>query len=223
MHKAFVLMKKLNGSVSPSSLIHDDKVALVWRLLHGMKDNRHDKKMKPFTWDMAVNEADSTVTLFFSSILEEFTEALLAEAKHLLETGAALQFGHGSLWAVSGVFPVEDLPYIGKSIRLETLNGMVCRGRGKILASKEPGWKDAVIASLCRRAKEFLGVNVAAEEVSIPFVEHRGYPKVMYKGCNMSLENVNILLKAPRPILEVALYNGIGSHTGSGFGAVSYH
>ena len=216
-------MRKLNGSVSRKSLDHDDKVALVWRLLFAMEDNRHDKKMKPFTWDVAFNEADSTVTLSFSSILEEFTDTLLAEAQRVMEAGAALQFGHNAMWAVNGVFPVEDLPYIGKSIRLETLNGMVCRGRGKFLASKEPGWKEAVIYGLCRRAKVFLGADVTAEEVSIPFVEHIGYPKVTYKGCRMSLENVNLILKGPRPILEVAIYNGLGKHTGSGFGAVSYH
>ena len=223
MHKAFVLMKKLNGELNSGQLSHDDKVPLVWRLLYGLKDNRHDKRMKPFTWDMTVSEADNTVTLAFSSILEEFTDALLAEAKRVMEAGAALQFGHGNLWTVTGVFPVEDLPYIGKSIRLETLNGMVCKGRGKFLASKEPGWQEAIIASLCRRAKEFLAVDVPADVVSIPFVEHKDYPKVMYKGCKMSLENVNLLLKGPRPILEIAIYNGLGSHTGSGFGAVAYH
>ena len=223
MHKAFILLKKLNGSANLQNLAHDEKISLIWRFLAAMENNRHDKAMKPFTWDMTVNAADATVTISFSSIREEFTDALLTEAKRLLDAGTALQLGRGTMWTVTGVFPVEDLPYIGKSIRLETLTGMVCRGRGKFLASKEPGWKEAVIDGLCRRAKAFLGADVAAEEVSIPFVEHKGYPKVTYKGCRMSLENVNLLLKGPRPILEVAIYNGLGKHTGSGFGAVSYH
>lgn len=223
MHKAFVLMKKLDTPLGPQGITHDEKVALIWRLLSGMEGNRHDKKMKPFTWDMAVNEADSTVTLSFSSVVEEFTDVLLAEADRIMNEGKALQLGHGALWTVIGVFPVEDLPYIGRSIRLETVTGMVCKGRGKFLASKEAGWKEAVIRGLCRKAHEFLGAEIAPEEVSIPLVEHRGYPKVIYKGCRMSLEDVSLLLKGPRPILEVAIYNGLGSHTGSGFGAVSYH
>ena len=213
----------------------DEEVSLLWRLLREKGDEQHNGKEKNFCWNMDVSDDPSMYSMVFSSIDTSVTDCLMRESKRLMESGTGIEVVGGSIWTVASVMPVEDFPYIGETISLVSTTGMIsirnawdyrknkaCR-RTHFLHDEEGyiGWVRQARKRLCRRTNKFMGTDYTEDDIVFEKVKQLGVSAVNYKGRNAPVQNVRVKIRAPKEVLETALYGGLGSSTGSGFGMVT--
>jgi CRISPR-associated endoribonuclease Cas6 len=220
-HRIVVLINKLNGP----EVTRDNEVSLLWRFLEKNKNLQHNQEEKTFTWNMEAG-ALSSYTMTFSSYDTKLVNDFFEIAKGL--AGQAVTVGT-TIWQVKEAMEIQDIDYIGEAIRISTVNGMVAmhkayNAEGKkynktydILTDKE-AWISSVINRLIRRTNNFFGTAYEKKDVSITRLTLDGYDTVKYKNASIPVQNVQFKLSAPKEIIESAIYGGIGSHTGSGFG-----
>lgn len=211
---------------------HDEKMALIWRLVEETDKNIHKNEEKPYTW--SINNQGDKYVLLFSCIDDEIMERFTNHVNELKNAGISVGT---NIWKVTEVIPIEDYPFFNPTMRLMSLNGAYfyqpTEGTHKVTGkpivykrrvnvSKEPEEVAKQISfRLIRRANKYLGTNFTDEDVKIRYVELiPGSGHIEYKGRTLGIQTITFKIKAPKEIMETALYGGIGALTGSGFGAV---
>lgn len=205
-------------------------MSLVWRLLENTPVH-HDEDEKPYTWTIE-KSGENNYTLTFSSIDTNISKLFLDNASK--NTNQAIQI-EDSFWVPVLAVPVRDIPFLENWARIETRNGMICWKQthtvdknGKERHGKQTydintdkaGFIKAFKQRLIRRAKLFLGQTYTEDDIQVKFLQRTNYGYVEYKGLKTPYQNITCKLIAPKPIIELAVYAGVGTKTGSGFGMV---
>ena len=224
-HRAMVILHRLTKTDHTVLVDHDNKMALVWRF---MKEQwfPHREAEKPYCWDLSTNDGEY-YNLTFSCITPEVTGWFLQAAKKC--EGTCLNVGT-EFWQVEKVMPVQDLPFIANYLRLSSMNGLQCftmkrvnetkKCRVLIHAGEDPErFITSIKTRLIRRTKEFMDVDIPEDAVKIQHLNTMaGIISIPYKHSRIRTQQVTFKLVAPKEVLEMALYGGIGKETGSGFG-----
>lgn len=221
MHRVMVLLNRKGTD----EVTHDEKMSLVWRMLRGTPV-QHTNMEKPYTWAMEESGAD-TYTLTFSCIDPAITELFLKKAQETVNQAIQIE---RSFWIPVLAMPIQDIPYLQNVARIETQNGMICRhwyryptGRGRrtfYIRTDKEDFIAAVKRQLVRRAKLFSHKEFQTSDIQIKFLRLVNYGDVQYKGRQLHYQNVTFKIIAPKEIIELLVYGGAGSLTGSGFGMV---
>ena len=230
-HRATIILERIQ--MGNKEISHDEKMALVWRLVEETDKNIHKNEEKPYTWAFT-EQGDQHYTLLFSSIDDSIMEKFAARAEEL--KGKGLSIG-SNIWKISEVISIEDYPFFNPTMRLMSLTGAYFyeptegfhKVTGKPIVYKRRVRVDnepeevanQIRFRLVRRANKYLGTNFTEDDVKIRYVELiPGSGHIEYKNRTMGIQTITFRIKAPKEIMETALYGGIGALTGSGFGAV---
>ena len=230
-HRATIALERIQ--MGNKEISHDEKMALVWRLVEETDKNIHKNEEKPYTW-VLTEQGDQHYTLLFSSIDDSIMEKFAARAEEL--KGKGLSIG-SNIWKISEVISIEDYPFFNPTMRLMSLTGayfyQLTAGEHKVtgapinykrrvsVADEPKEAANQIKFRLIRRANKYYGTNFTDDDVDVRYVELiPGSGHIEYKGRTLSSQKVTFRIKAPKEIMETALYGGIGALTGSGFGAV---
>lgn len=221
MHRAMILLNR-NGT---TEVTHDEKMSLVWRLLRDTPV-QHKNMEKPYTWTFEESGVN-IYTLTFSCIDSSITELFLKKAQASLNQAIQIE---RSLWIPRMAMPIQDIPYLQNVARIETQNGMICRhwyrypsGRGRrtfYIKTDKEDFIEAMKKQLVRRAKLFFHKEIQTSDIQIKFLRLLNYGDVQYKGRRIHYQNITFKIIAPKEIVELLVYGGAGTLTGSGFGMV---
>lgn len=225
-HRVLVILNR-DGNTPVN---HDEKMSLIWRLLENTAVH-HDEVEKPYTWTIEKTGANK-YTLTFSSIDTSISEVFLKKAKNSLNQAIQIE---SSFWIPLLAMPIQDIPFLENFARIETQNGVVCwkqthtvdkdgtEHHGKVtfdINTDKNGFIEALKRKLIRRAKLFLHKDFNESEIQIKFLRRLNYGCVEYKGLKTPYQNVSFKIIAPKELIELLVYGGLGAKTGSGFGMV---
>ncbi|MBR2215860.1 MAG: hypothetical protein IJ849_08905 [Selenomonadaceae bacterium] len=214
-------------------LTRDEEVSLLWRLLRGWEEERHDNSVKYYCWNMTGAEGTPLYSLVFSAVDTKITAAVWQAAEGLKAKGSGIEVVGGSVWTILSVMPVEDFPYLGEAVSLISTSGMLSHRKQRREGRRSyqtfflnnPAsvgeWIKQMQQRLARRTNDFFGTDYAPEDVLIDKAKHIATETVMYKGGKRLAQFVRLKIRAPREVLVMAIYGGIGTSTGSGFGMVT--
>jgi len=231
-HRVTVILERIQMSAE-AELSRDAKMALVWRLIQETDKNIHKNEEKFYTWHFDTQN-EQKYTLLFSCLDNDILEKFVNRANEL--KGQGLSVGT-DIWKIVEVIPIEDYPFLSASLRLQSLNGACIRhlvrgfhsikGEDTLLTRDIYVKYDSALAveilkhHLVKRANKIYGTEYTKDDVGIRYLELLpGSERVTYKDRRMASQLVTFRIKAPKEIMETALYGGIGSLTGSGFGSV---
>lgn len=211
-------------------MTHEEALSLLWFLLGVTDKEAHKNKEKPFCWDF-IPQRDGYYSLFFSSICEEDVTKVYQKAQACKE---AFQY-RGNLLTIVSATPIADYVYYDNHLRLTSSSGAYLvrhlydpqknrRHKVSINAVSDPESCGELIRNkLIHRCQLFKGEDVKPTDIRISYLKsatRRPYDTCDAFHTKMPLQCVTFKLEAPVPILDTALYGGIGSCTGSGFGMV---
>lgn len=217
--RAMLIFK--HTSMANKEFTHDDAVKLVWRFLNKRETQiQHHFVEKPYVWHIVPN-GDNFFSLVFSSIFPEITKDFYEEAKSM-ENGVVEV--NSSMVTVISVNPIADLDYIGEYLRISSYN-LVCQKnvrhkKTSVNATEKEDFCAAIVSRLVRRAKVFLNLDISEEDIQVKFPKQLSFGTKKYKDGLIPVQDVEMKLVAPKEIIELALYSGVGSKSGSGFGTV---
>ena len=220
-------------------LTREEEIGIFWRLMGKTQNIAHNNQEKPYMFyfktrvnPFRAHEISSQMELHVSSIESKVIEAFISNVRALIEAGEAVDV-QGTTIRPLDVFPVKDLDFIGEKVCLVTETGCCCckrirtksgkRSRYYLDPRKESDveeWKAIIARKLAARTKMFMGVEVPEDTVSVDIISTKPRQFVNYKSANLPTDFVQIEVSAPSPAVFTAIYGGIGSHTGAGFGAV---
>lgn len=217
----------------PVDFTQEKKIGIFWRLAGKAGALVHSDQEKPYMFYFKETAPSmGTYDLCISSIDPDIIDAYLENAREVIEAGEAVDVQGLKVRPVDA-FPVRDLDYIGESVCLATETGCtVCKrirtkegrkSRYYLNPGKEadiPGWKSVVARKLAERAKLFMDVDIPQESIAIEILGTGNREFVNYKSAKLPTDKVQVEIAAPSPVIFAAIYGGIGSHTGAGFGAV---
>lgn len=236
-HSAVITLSMLNLKKIHS---REYDVGIFWRLMGRTKRILHNNQEKPYMFyfrtlhvvGMNVNPFDCYRELVIHSIDPVVIDTCINNVRKLIKAGEAVDVQGVAVRPIDA-YPIKDLEYIGKKVYLATETGCCCckrirtksgkRSRYYLDPSKESDkeeWKLIIARKLATRAKRFLGEEVPDESIDIDILETGARQFVNYKSANLPTDFVKVKISAPAPIVFTAIYGGIGSHTGAGFGAV---
>ena len=211
----------------------DEEVSLLWRLLKETEENTHDNAVKYYCWNMRQLDYSDFFSMVFSAVDVHVTEELLKNATALKESGHGREVRGGGVWTVTSVIPIDDLQYFGEAISLVSTSGMLAHRKQRCGDKRSyrtfflndrttaEAWKQQLQERLVRRTNDFFGTDYTLADVQIIKAKHIFTETIMYKGGKRIAQYVRLKIKAPQEVLEMALYGGIGTSTGSGFGMVT--
>ena len=226
-HSVTIMLKMYAGK-----LTKEQEIGIFWRLAGKAGSLVHSDQEKPYMFYFKKANDDGLYSLNISSIDPAIIDAYLENAREVIEAGEAVDVQGLKVRPVDA-FPVRDLDYIGESVCLATETGCtVCKrirtkegrkSRYYLNPGKEadiPGWKSVVARKLAERAKLFMDVDIPQESIAIEILGTGNREFVNYKSAKLPTDKVQVEIAAPSPVIFAAIYGGIGSHTGAGFGAV---
>ncbi len=231
-HRVTVILERIQmGNITEIS--HDEKMALVWRLIEETDKNVHKNDEKMYTW--CLNEqGERKYSLLFSSIDTTILEQFTKRAEELKNQGLTVG---SNIWKITDVIPLEDYPFLNPTMRLQSLSGAYVyqlveephNDTGEIMQFKHSvhiGHNPTLAANiikhrLVRRANTVYGTEYTDNDVTIRYIELiPGSEPVHYKHRTIGSQMLTFRIKAPKEVMETALYGGVGHLTGSGFGSV---
>jgi len=225
-HSAVITLKFFAGE-----LTREQEIGIFWRLAGKAEKLVHNEQEKPYMFYLK-QIGEGIHELNISSINPDIIEAFVENARSLIEAGEGIDV-QGIKIRPLDVFPVKDLDFIGEKVVLATETGCCCckrirtktgkRSRYYLNPSKESDaeeWKAIIARKLSERAAMFMGEEVPPEDIQIDILQVLDREFVKYKSARLPTDKVQIEIAAPSPVIFTAIYGGIGSHTGAGFGAV---
>lgn len=229
-HRALILLTRV-APENKSDVSHDEKMSLVWRLLEESTVIHHDGEEKPYCWTMDYDKDTKSATLIFSSIFPDVTAKLIEKAKNII--GSAIRINQAN-WIPNHAMAIQDIDYLDTWARISSTNGVVSwktihptidsirrlKKKTYDIDTDLTGFTNDIRDILIRKAKKFLQKDFAKEDIQIRHVHRLNYGHVDYKGMKIPYQNISCKIIAPQEIIELAVYGGIGSKTGSGFGMV---
>lgn len=212
-------------------LTREQEIGIFWRLAGKAEKLVHNDQEKPYMFYLNQTKRD-LYALNINSINPDIVDAFVENVRSLVEAREAVDV-QGIKVRPRDAFFVRDLDYIGEKVCLTTETGCCCckrirtktgkRSRYYLDPKKEEDvkeWKTIIARKLVDRAMMFLGQEVRPESVQIDMLEVRDREFIEYKSAKLPCDKVTIEISAPSPVIFTAIYGGIGSHTGTGFGAV---
>ena len=225
-HSAVLMLK-----IFADDLTQEQKIGIFWRLAGKVGALVHSNQEKPYMFYFR-KPSFGLYELNISSLDASIIKAYISNAEAMIATGEAVDVQGLKVRPVD-VFPVKDLDFIGEKVCLVTETGCCCckrirtksgkRSRYYLDPRKESDveeWKAIIARKLAARTKMFMGVEVPEDTVSVDIISTKPRQFVNYKSANLPTDFVQIEVSAPSPAVFTAIYGGIGSHTGAGFGAV---
>ena len=225
-HSAVLMLK-----IFTDSLTEEQKIGIFWRLAGKVGALVHSNQEKPYMFYFR-KPSFGLYELNISSLDASIIKAYISNAEAMIATGEAVDVQGLKVRPVD-VFPVKDLDYIGEKVCLVTETGCcVCkrirtksgkRSRYYLDPRKENDveeWKGIIARKLAARTKMFTGNEVEEGSIAVEVIDATRREFVNYKSANLPTDKVQIEITAPSPAVFTAIYGGIGSHTGAGFGAV---
>ncbi len=225
-HSAVLMLK-----IFADDLTQEQKIGIFWRLAGKVGALVHSNQEKPYMFYFR-KPSFGLYELNISSLDASIIKAYISNAEAMIATGEAVDVQGLKVRPVD-VFPVKDLDYIGEKVCLVTETGCCCckrirtksgkRSRYYLDPRKESDveeWKAIIARKLAARTKMFMGVEVPEDTVSVDIISTKPRQFINYKSANLPTDFVQIEVSAPTPAVFTAIYGGIGSHTGAGFGAV---
>ena len=225
-HSAVLMLK-----IFADDLTQEQKIGIFWRLAGKVGALVHSNQEKPYMFYFR-KPSFGLYELNISSLDASIIKAYISNAEAMIATGEAVDVQGLKVRPVD-VFPVKDLDFIGEKVCLVTETGCCCckrirtksgkRSRYYLDPRKESDveeWKAIIARKLAARTKMFMGVEVPEDSVSVDIISTKPRQFVNYKSANLPTDFVQIEVSAPSPAVFTAIYGGIGSHTGAGFGAV---
>lgn len=203
---------------------HSELVTLIWAVFASSPLGKrkvqamHDAQtFSPFTWSYTMN--GNEVSLSFSALPDEVIQPFIASLKTL--TGIAITVP-GCAFKIKSVFPQEDLAFLMPRMTLRAQSGInvTCGGTGH----KKPLWYESDNTRWLKRIEEGL---IRKADFFCPGKEHTAHvdrvrksfiTKTLYHGANLCYPAYTFRLQADEDTMKVALYAGVGQHTGIGFG-----
>lgn len=221
MHRAVAILTRL----TPQEVPHDSYMTLVWHILKAgnpqLADELHTAKGRFRCYVWGIEEWATGGTMTFSSIRPEITKAFLEGCANL--SGTAVLCGPVPLLVAQAV-PIKDLEYYGASMRLMAKAPISVTVRGDngkkqhVFFTKNPDvWVRRVSENLRARAKAFLGVT---PEFRLEVVDPGSHRAVRYKEGDIPGRYATVKAVGDADAIRMAIYGGLGEHTGSGFGLV---
>ncbi len=225
-HSAVLMLK-----IFADNLTQEQKIGIFWRLAGKVGAMVHSNQEKPYMFYFR-NPSFGLYELNINSLDANIIKAYIKNAEAMIATGEAVDVQGLKVRPVD-VFPVKDLDYIGEKVCLVTETGCCCckrirtksgkRSRYYLDPRKESDieeWKAIIARKLAARAKMFMDVEVPEDAINVDILGTKPRQFVNYKSANLPTDRVQIEVSAPPSIVFTAMYGGIGSHTGAGFGAV---
>ena len=225
-HSAVLMLK-----IFADDLTQEQKIGIFWRLAGKVGALVHSNQEKPYMFYFR-KPSFGLYELNISSLDARIIKAYISNAEAMIATGEAVDVQGLKVRPVD-VFPVKDLDYIGEKVCLVTETGCCCckrirtksgkRSRYYLDPRKESDveeWKAIIARKLAARTKMFMGIDMSEDSIGVDIISTKPRQFVNYKSANLPTDFVQIEVSAPSPAVFTAIYGGIGSHTGAGFGAV---
>lgn len=214
-------------------LTREQEIGIFWRLAGKAESLVHNNQEKPYMFYFnPVNPSEGLYELNISSIDSDIISACMDSVRELIDAGEAVDVQGLKVRPVD-VFPVKDLEYIGEKVCLVTETGCCCCKRIRTKAGKRSRyyldpkrendieeWKNIIARKLSARTKMFLGIDIPTELIRVDVLDVKAREFVSYKSANLPTDKVQVEITAVSPVIFTAIYGGLGSHTGAGFGAV---
>ncbi len=236
---------KFEAVKNANQIVRDTWVAAIWHLL-AVADETEAKRLhdasvpKGFVWHVTQDNAqDENVFLMeFSCIRPELVEMMKKGAEIYRADKTAYQLSGDIILRIKDYFDVND-PFLSSGcLRLAPVTGMILDRSVKAKKRKdndEPGPKRISLnpyadqIAFCRRlkhnlllkAKLLLGENYEPKDIGLRIISSGTEEAMPFRGIPLRGHLCSVQLVAPKPVLEIALYAGLGRMNGLGFGMMT--
>lgn len=227
-HSVTIMLKFFAGN-----LTREQEIGIFWRLAGKAESLVHNNQEKPYMFYInPVNTSEGLYELNVNSIDPNIIEACYESVTALVKAGEAVDVQGLKVRPVDA-FYVKDLDYIGEKVCLTTETGLCCCKRIRTKTGRRSRyyldprkssdieeWKAILARKLSDRTKQFMDIEIPAETINIDILDVQSREFITYKSANLPTDRVQVEISAVSPVIFAAIYGGLGSHTGAGFGAV---
>lgn len=242
-HKILI---KFAAVKNADKIIRDTWVSTIWHLLAvadpAEAKRLHDStEMKGFVWN--VTKENDEYLMEFSSILPKLVSMIETGAKKYKEGQTAFQMADDILLKVTDAFGIDDIRDIPSCLRLSAVTGMILdrkfpHKKIRYFQKLNPGVpipkKDDIHPfddqvefckrlkrNLCQKAKELLDQDFTTKDFNLRIITSGTDEEMPFRNIPLVGHRCSVQIAGPKPILELALYAGLGRMNGLGFGMMT--
>ncbi len=230
--------------VNQNEIKRESWVAAIWHLLGVVNFQNakelHDRNVpKGFVWNVT-RRGETTYCMTFSSIRPKLVEMLKTGAETQMKSGKAFTLSDDVILKIKNITEVDDYFIKSSLIRLSPITGIILDRRIKVKKSKLHGdnpnrsklvpmnpfddridFEKRLKNNLILKLKTLSDLEYSPDNIRLRIISSGEEKDMAFREVPLRGHYCSVQINAPKPVLEMALYAGLGRMNGLGFGMMT--